>query len=451
MLVAVPLFLLPSAAPQENVRAPARPTALVVISLDTCRADRLSCYGGPRPTPRIDGLAEQSVRFLDCLSQSCVTAPSHMSLFTGQYVHRHGLLENGDAATPSTTLASVLRENGFRTAAFTGHGLLRAGFGHEVGFEVFQSGERTLKPGTYWRRLGEAVPEALAWLDGIGDERFFLFVHGYDPHQPYWPPQPWRRRYAGWYRGDLEPLRTRPEDYARLIAEGEFGPDEKRYVSDLYDGEVATADGAVGALLDGLAARGLLERSLVLFLSDHGESLGGGGAVGHLGLAECVLHVPLLVRFPGGRHAGPCDEPVQVVDLLPTVLDALGVPVPPGVQGRDLLPSIEEGTPLPSRMRLAEVGARFAVRFGDGLKLLGRLEDGQVLSRRLYRVREDPGEKRNLLTELEGRRAYAARLTRYRAWREATAAGDREHGADASSLRAEERDLLRALGYAGED
>ena len=168
---------------------PRRPN-LILISLDTCRADRLSCYGAEREnTPSLDAFAQQAVRFTDCLSQSALTAPSHMSMLTGHFVHRHGLLDNQGSVEPPYTLASHLASMGWRTAAFTGHGSFQAKHGLGKGFEVFES-ETSPSADTHTRRLEEVVPGALRWVDSLGGEPFFLLVHAYDQHCPYWPPEP---------------------------------------------------------------------------------------------------------------------------------------------------------------------------------------------------------------------------------------------------------------------
>ncbi len=433
-------------------RAQDAPLNVVLISLDTCRADRLSCYGAARPTPRLDALAAESVRFEDCLSQSCLTAPSHLSMLTGQYVHRHGLSENGDVRVPGAPLASVLRAHGYRTAAFTGHGLLQAKYGHGTGFDVFESWDGPAPESwPFWRDVADVLPGALAWLDANQAHPFFLLVHGYDPHQPYWPPEPWRTQYAGWYQGELDPLHLRAPEYKALIHQKRYGPDEERYVADLYDGEVASADTILGGFLDELRARGLLERSIVVFTSDHGESFGDGDIVGHGAMLEQVLHVPLLIRFPGGRWAGTRAEPVQTIDLMPTLLEALGVEAPAGVSGTSLMGLIRGG-PAPfeeQRLRVAQVKSHFAVRYGERWKLFFALDGERVSRQSLYDLQTDPLEEHDLYGTPEGRGRFNRLLGTFLRWRASTEPDDERYGGREEASAAEEDvELLRDLGYA---
>ncbi|HED66793.1 MAG TPA: hypothetical protein ENJ09_14710, partial [Planctomycetes bacterium] len=210
------------------------PTSVVLISLDTTRRDALGLYGAPRPTPRLDALAEASAVFEDCQAQSTATAPSHMSILTGMSVQRHGLLKNGETSTPTISLASVLRDAGYRTAAFTGHGSLQGKFGPGYGFDVFVSWPED-EPATgegaeYQRSIREAAAEGLAFLDTLPEGTpFFLFVHGYDPHLPYWPPEPLRSEYAGWYHNDLKIAALHNHASIQpMLADGTIGEEELR-------------------------------------------------------------------------------------------------------------------------------------------------------------------------------------------------------------------------------
>ncbi len=445
--------------------APARPS-LILVSLDTCRADRLSCYGAAREnTPFLDAFARDAVRFEDCLAQSALTAPSHMSLLTGHYVHRHGLLNNQGVVDPPITLASHLAAYGYRTAAFTGHGSFQAKHGLGKGFEVFES-SAGMADDEHTRRLDEAVPGALRWLDSLAGEPFFLLVHGYDPHCPYWPPEPWRERYTGWYRkpfkAELQEL-CHPKRFGEKRNDGTIGRDELRCIDDMYDAGVASADATFGAFLGELERRGLLETSIVVFTSDHGEVLGNHGWIGHGQVWEEALRVPLIVRFPGGRWAGTIAEPVQLVDVLPTLCAALDelsphrIGTPPGQQGIDLMPLVrgEQARLSEDRMRLARVGDEpnlVAVRFGTRWKAVFQEEERTAKRGRLYDLEKDPLEARDLVETEKGHERFAADVTRYMQWRVATADEDerfRGH-AGAPLESAEDLELLKALGYAGE-
>lgn len=430
-------------------------TNVILISLDTCRADRLSCYGAARPTPHLDRLARESALFEDCLAQSSLTAPSHQSLFTGQYVHRHGLRTNHQPSIPRTTLASELKRHGWRTAAFTGHGSLQAKLGHGVGFDTFVSWHGEERP-PYSRNLDAVLPEALTWLDANQDAPFFLFVHGYDPHCPYAPPEEWRSRYASWYEGDYDSGdRCGPGAFHKEIRQGIIGPDELELFNDLYDAEVAAADELIGSFLDELRHRGLFEDSIVVFTSDHGESLGQHEWIGHGQLWNDLLHVPLLIRFPAGQQAGRYPFEAQLIDVFPTILASLGISVPEGVQGVDWTPVLEQRRALPrGRMRLARAGDAVAVHFDARWKATFREDALGIRSEILYDLAQDPGETdTDLLTTAFGAERLRQLMPRYVSWRNETRADDAAYGGrpvDAELDPATEA-MLQALGYAGED
>jgi arylsulfatase A-like enzyme len=431
-------------------------TSVVLVSLDTCRADRLSCYGAERSnSPHLDALAAESVLFEDCIASSSLTAPGHMSLFTGQHVHRHGLRTNLDVVFPATTLAGELARQGWRTAAFTGHGSLQARQGHGVGFELFESWVGAEHP-PYSRNLPEVLPRALAWLDGLGaGEPFFLFVHGYDPHCPYAPPEPWRERYAGWYTEGFVPDELcGPAEFRQRLEDGTLGAPQLRLLNDLYDAEIRAADEALGTLLAELRARGLLERSIVVFTSDHGEALGHHGWVGHGQMFEDMLHVPLLIRFPGGRWAQRREDECQTIDVLPTLLSALGLATPAGVQGLDLMPLVRGDVRRlpPGRFRVSRSGDAVSVRFGGRWKLTFREGPEGFLDPSFFNLQEDPGELHDLTETESGRLEAQRRLARYAEVREHQAADDeRFRGRREEPLSGDEeaQEVLRALGYVG--
>ncbi len=432
---------------------PRRPALnLILVSLDTSRADSFSSYGAARVnTPNLDRFAAEAVVFSDCLSQSTATAPSHMSLLTGQYVHRHGLWSNANGVTPSATLASVLRDAGWRTAAFTGHGSFRADLGLDAGFDRFESwtGEERWP---FTRSMEDVLPDAEAWLGESSGEPFVLLVHAYDPHCPYWPPQPWREQYAGWYRGELDPRRLCGLDgFGPLFRDQRIGSDELRYLRDLYDAEIAAADAALGGFLDRLRESGLLDRSIVVVTSDHGEVLGAHEWVGHTNVWEEEMKVPLFVRFPQGRWARRLDDPVQLIDLMPTLLSALGVGAPDGVQGLDLMPRIE-GRQDPigdQRMRLSQVGSLESIRFDRRWKIAFSRGGQGPTARRIFDLAADPGEMDNLADQPEGRKLFDVLFARYRDWRASTRAEDRRHRGQPREIpSSRDAEILQALGYA---
>jgi hypothetical protein len=290
---------------------PRPPLSALLITLDTTRADALGCYGGPHGvTPALDELARQSVRYAQARTVLPFTLPAHASMLTGLYPPRHGVRDNAPQSLPSEarTLAELASSAGFQTAAFVAASTLDRAWGIAQGFETWSQpgGEPALEA----RRAAEKpartiAAEAIAWLEQRDPQRrFFLWVHFFDPHQPYAPdPQ--------------------------FLLQGGGSP---------YRGEVAAMDAAIGALLARLQSLGLAETTAVIAVGDHGEGLGDHGEATHGYFAwDSTLRVPFLVRHPDGWRAGEAsDESVSVADVFPTLLDALGLAPVPGIDGVSL-------------------------------------------------------------------------------------------------------------------
>ena len=357
------------------VAASAAPLNLVLVTLDTVRADHLGCYGdAAAETPNLDTLAGQGVRFAHASSQVPLTLPSHTTILTGLLPPHHGVRNNGAAplASGTPTLATVLAGAGYRTAAFVGAFVLDHRFGLDRGFAVYDD-EIERPADASWlleaQRPGDQVVDrALAWLGADDARPFFLWVHLYDAHAPYNPPSPYRERHPG-----------KP-----------------------YDGAVAFADAQVGRLLAALTARGLDGRTVVAITADHGESLGEHGELTHgLLLYEPVLAVPLLLRAPG-LAARRLDTPVSLVDLAPSLAGLLRrqLPAPPGgaLDGRDLSPALLAGREPAAAELYAET--RYPEVFGwSPLFALRRRELKYIAAPHpeLYDLQSDPQEARNLV------------------------------------------------------
>ena len=282
------------------------PANLLLITLATTRADVLGCYGGSVETPVMDRLAAEGVRFDNAWTVAPLTLPSHASILTGLYPPSHGIRENTNFRLDPgiRTLAEHLGENGYRTGAAVSSIVLSKIFGLDQGFDTWdepRSGA-TIRPGgaavefreILERKAGETTDQVLSGLRGDDHRPYFQWVHYYDPHASYEPPEPFASRY----------------------------PD------DLYAGEVAYVDSEIGRLLSGLESRGLLKNTLVVVVSDHGESLGEHGENTHgLFVYRSTIQVPLILHMPGVLAGGTVrSDPVSVVDLAPTVLDILQVP-----------------------------------------------------------------------------------------------------------------------------
>ncbi|KAA3605015.1 MAG: DUF229 domain-containing protein [Planctomycetota bacterium] len=431
---------------------------LIFISMDTTRADALSCYDGDREnTPNLDDFALDAALFQDCLTQSTGTAPSHRTMFTGQYVHRHSVYENTQTIVSPYTLATVLREQGWQCAAFTGGGPVKPKYGL-TGFDPHWNS----KGAGPWHKirstLGLVVPEALKWVRENKDERFFLFLHGFDPHCPYWPPDQHRVPYTNWYKGDLDSRRLcGMKDYGPLLEEGRIDQEDLRYVKDLYEAGVRAGDQYLGQFFEALKQEGLLEKSLIVFTSDHGESLGEHQWIGHVRMWEEQIRVPLLIRFPQGHFAGEYPQPVHHVDLMPTLLDYLKIAAPEGMQGLSLRPIFEhrEDAFPTQRMRPCFFGAYQAVRFDSRWKISFRMDHftEEIEEQALFDLETDPGEQNNLFHTEDGARRFQQILDRYQQWRQETAAEDaRFRGRDSGAVLSEDdRNELNQLGYADDE
>jgi arylsulfatase A-like enzyme len=376
----------------------AGPPSIILVSIDTLRADHLGAYGSAAGlTPNLDRFAKSAVVFESAWTQANQTNLSHASLFTSRYPSELGAVSDAFApAREIPTLASVLGVYGYDSAGFTGGGHLTQGFGLERGFARWDTPQEL-------GSLFHTAPYAKAWLGSRESEApFLLFLHSYDTHQRYLKPGPVGLSAADpAYRGqavaiaaqpgavaacvdgytwppageappiDIDRLRvhdapSRAADAARAERFNSpahpLGETDIAYLRATYAGAVAYADGWFGAFLDDLDTRGLLEESVVFVVSDHGESLGEDGIWGHsYSLTDADVHVPLLVRLPGGEHGGRrVADPVALLDVLPTVLELAGATAPAGIHGRSLVPALR-GEPWKGRDVVFTEGRRRVV------------------------------------------------------------------------------------------
>lgn len=284
---------------------PPAPVPIVLISIDTLRSDRLPAYGYDAvDTPAIDRLAADGIVYERAYAHVPITLPSHVSLFSGTLPSRHGVRDNPGYRAPTdlTWLPERLRQRGYATGAAVSAAVLAAETGMDRGFDYYDDGgeqegdeaesDTPESPSENFRSGEITVDRALAWLDTVEEPLWFLFVHLYEPHRPYEPPEPFASRYAS-----------------------------------AYDGEIAAADAVVGRLLDAIRERGYYDGSLVVLTSDHGEGLGEHGERDHgVFVYRESLQVPLIVKLPGSRRAGSrLERPVQLIDLVPTILERIGV------------------------------------------------------------------------------------------------------------------------------
>ena len=296
--------------------AKSQPPNVILITLDTTRADRMGFLGSKRGlTPNLDALAHQSVVFTHAYSQVPLTTASHATILTGTYPQFHQVNDFGIALEEDLPYAPyIFRGNGYHTAAFVGSLVLdpatRSAPGFERGFDTYDAGFHRRRQGedryqAIERRGGEVIGRTLEWLTTHHEGPFFIWVHLYDAHDPYDPPEPYKTK----------------------------------YVSAPYDGEIAYEDAAVGKLFTWLRLRGLYDGALIAVMADHGEALGEHGETTHgIFLYDETIRVPLLFKLPKERSAGKRSESrAGLVDVLPTILEAVGIAIPHDVQGESLL------------------------------------------------------------------------------------------------------------------
>ena len=312
---------------------PAARSNLVIITIDTTRADHLSAYGYSKPTtPQIERFADEAVLFESAYSHVPITLPSHTSIMTGTFPTFHGVRDNNRFVvdTELVTLAEMLRDQGYSTAAFVSAFVLDSRFGLDQGFDVYDDNygdewsEEDLREARVYSQMvverpaDQTTARALDWLEERDGGPFFLWIHYYDPHQRYDPPHPWRQLYEG----------------------------------ALYDGEIAFTDEQIGRVFTRLREQGLWDQTAIVFTADHGEGLGQHGEATHAILAhDATLHVPLVIKPPAtatGISASVVDQTVSHVDLLPTLAELLAFELPPVIHGTSLVPAMRGRERRPS-------------------------------------------------------------------------------------------------------
>jgi len=388
--------------------------------MDTCRADHLSCYGRfRRTTPNIDAVADEGILFSNIITPFPTTLPAHSSMLTGTIPPYHGVHGNLNyrLADDNVTLAERLREVGYRTAAVVGSFILDAQFGLNQGFDTYDDkmdSDLTIKGGHPERRGDEVTRVATAWLDEHASEPFFLFVHYYDPHHPYRPPDP----------------------YGSIFAD------------DPYAGEIAYTDHCIAQVLDKLKSMGLYDSSLIIITGDHGEGLGDHGELRHgYFIYHATTKVPLIMKPPGQNRARRIDDTVSLVDIVPTVLANVGLPAPLELQGKDLSGFFAENTDV-GEERYAYSESMTATKYGCS-SLLGVQTDRwkyiQTTKPELYDLKMDPDEEHNLVEKHPERaRGFQERLRQI--LEEHLRAGSDQSKVD---MDPEALEKLRALGYTG--
>ena len=416
LLVAVVFFIFFSSIPREKIIKDSGLNVLL-ITLDTTRADRLGCYGYPESkTPNLDFLAANGVQFLNAYCQVPLTCPSHCSILTGTYPVYHQVRNNGAYYLPPEiqTLAETLKTKGLETSAFVSSFTVDSRFGLDQGFDVYDdllSPDQTFKALNSERRADAVYASFSRWVDENKEGQFFSWIHFFDPHIPYDPPSHYR----------------------------------EEFLDNPYDGEIAFMDFYIGKIIEKLREQGLLERTLIVVAGDHGEAFGEKREKGHgVFIYESTMRVPLIFYAANNLPQGDLIEArVRLIDIMPSVLDMLNITVSPSIQGTSLLPHIEGE----KKEDLNSYIESYFPRENYGWSELVGLIDGdwkfiKAPKQELYNLRQDPREEKNLIQE-ESKVALEKRDMLENIIKDSIS----PLVAEKRTLTSEERERLRSLGY----
>ena len=460
---------------------------ILLITADTLRSDHLSCYGYERQTsPHIDELASRSVQFMDASTPVNLTNPSHVSIFTAKYPKDHGIYTNWSTLNKEhVTLSEILKKQGYKTAALVSTNHLNADIsGLGRGFDFYRNIQ---KPEA---KADETVKDALGWIKRNGKERFFVWIHLFDPHLPYNPPPPYDKifdpKYDGWGKiffdvynqkfsahefasnRTLAPFQL--ETLARAaqgrllnsdIFSNKIGLTERdvEYARSMYDGEIRFMDEEIGLLFKEMGNLGLSSNTIIIFTADHGESLGEHGIYcDHKGLYEDTIKVPLIIYVPG-KAPRKIGSAVSNMDILPTLLDMLHISVSSDIKvafdGKSLFPLMQgETLEIRDKFFLEQKNNLAKSIKSHGYKYIMPIPgnfvhfpNDYIHHEELYNLRSDPGEKINLMTNVNPQDTpYESLKESLKAWAEKSWIVKRDTKA-LENLNQEQRDRLKALGY----
>ncbi len=475
-----------------SIAARGKPNLLLIL-VDTLRADHLGVYGYDRPTsPRMDGLALQGIRFDRVVAQASWTKPSVASLFTGRYVHDHGVIRSLDALGDDLpTLAQLLDEAGYRTAAFSANPWITPEFHFDRGFDEFESGRamgpqltnlyRTVRRGeSLLNRAGLRMPisgwvfrwagrgnsgnaerdegqaaSVVEWLQNVDRTKpFFLYVHMIGPHDPYDPPEEFSKAFA---RSSMKaPRLPPPRVQTTFDRAAELAPSKLERLIDQYDGAIAHVDSLIGRMVEQLSDSGLADDTIVILTADHGEEFYEHGNWRHGNqVYDEVVRVPLVIRVPGGEGGEVRHDPAMLVDILPTALGLLGVDGGDEIaalDGRALFPEPASTDQVTFSEHWWFAGGKYVAQAvsRSGGKFHRTVDEGRGReSEEFYDLREDSGERHNLI---EDGRARKADLATFRGLLDEFGRDGVGDGRDSlDEIDPTTRDRLRRLGYFGEE
>jgi arylsulfatase A-like enzyme/Flp pilus assembly protein TadD len=359
--------------PAESKPGKVEPINIVLITIDTLRADHLHCYGNKIiQTPNIDSLAKNGVLFERAVTQAPLTQPSHASIFTGKNPNVHGVRDTGGFVLrpSSVTMATILHNQGWDTAGFIGSTVLKSSFGFNQGFAIYDDQmPRSNKEAGYARAASRpakvVVDHAIAWLKTRSTQPFFVWLHFYDPHEPYNPPEQFRRKYPG----------------------------------DLYDGEIAFTDQQLGRFLDAVKKKSPVDKTMIVVLADHGEGLGQHGEYNHgIFLYDSTIRIPWIMAGPGVPAGVRVEQQAREIDVLPTILALLGEKPSNAIQGTSMVPAFS-GKPVPAIYSYEET---LFPKINLGWSPLRGVHTAHWMYVRapkpeLYDLDQDPGELKNVI------------------------------------------------------
>ena len=420
------------------VREKKRPPNVILISIDTLRADRLGCYGYRKPTsPNLDRFAGNCFIFTEAISQSSWTLPSHMSILTSLYpgTHKVGGIER--SLDPKiTTLTQILKKAGYQTAGFVDAKFVGAHYGFNRGFDVYRN-----KNG---KGIDRVLPLAEEWLRQHYKKSFFLFFHVFDCHCPYTPPEEISRSFSPDYEGDLNLKGKCGNPHLNAL---ELTPEDIRYISEQYDGEIRSVDTEIQKLFDLIGELGLYRNTLIILLSDHGEEFKEHGQIGHQrSVYHELMHIPLIIRLPGSSPpAGRITSRVESIDIMPTVLDFLGLVVDAPLQGKSLTGLLSEkeaaGGKETSFGELNELAVKRTLYSGNYQYIYNVDEETEEL----YDLKRDLREEENLASQRQDK--CRELKTVLESWEKRAREDGEKYRAGEVTLGDDAREQLRNLGY----
>jgi choline-sulfatase len=393
------------------------PLNLVIVTIDTLRADHLHCYGYQKiETPVLDHLAERGVLFENAVAQAPLTPPSHASIFTGQYPTVHHVRNTGGFILPGSArpLARILQEEGWDTAAFISSAVLKKAIGFNNGFGVYddqmpRQGKKEEFSEDPERRAGDTVDRAIHWLNTQSGKPYFLWVHLYDPHMPYKPPGPFREKYKG-----------RP-----------------------YDGEIAYTDHELGRLLDAVGKKAPAGKTITAILSDHGESLSEHGEFSHgVFLYDATLHIAFIMAGPQIPAGVRVKQQVRSIDFLPTALGLLGKKAPDNIQGSSLVPAFS-GETVPTEISYEEtLYPKLALGWAElrGIRT-NHWKYIHAPKPELYDLGRDPGETTNVIQQ------HPAEVEKFEAQLKNVIGNGGSEKVDTNIVDERQMAQLKSLGY----